>query len=195
MGACDFRRNNARPLLRGLYRLPIYRLSEGCPLCPVVFTSLADVHDLYVMCACVLQRHFNPIHPCKWRKLPCIDAWSLPRELREEMYRAYITRASCGEGDNTPLIERTLALRREQAALLGYANYAELSMASKARAVRWGMHLWKCVLRQLDVLSGQFLKFSAWQHGTHSAAVEKDWAIWASALPSPVSAFAVFQPS
>ena len=55
------------------------------------------------------------------------------------MYRAYITRASSGEGDNTPIIERTLALRREQAVLLGFANYAELSMASKVRAGRWGM--------------------------------------------------------
>lgn len=54
------------------------------------------------------------------------------------MYRAYITRASSGEGDNTPIIERTLALRREQAALLGFANYAELSMASKARAACFG---------------------------------------------------------
>ena len=63
------------------------------------------------------------------------DPVRIPRELREEIYRAYITRASSGEGDNTPLIERTLALRREQAALLGYANYAELSMASKVRAV------------------------------------------------------------
>ena len=41
------------------------------------------------------------------------------------MYRAYITRASSGEGDNTPIIERTLALKREQAALLGFASYAE----------------------------------------------------------------------
>lgn len=53
------------------------------------------------------------------------------RALREEFYRAYITRASSGEGDNTPLIERTLALRREQAHLLGYPNYAEVSLASK----------------------------------------------------------------
>ena len=59
----------------------------------------------------------------------------VPRELREEMYRAHITRASSGEGDNTPIIERTLALRREQASLLGFANYAELSMASKVCAV------------------------------------------------------------
>ena len=61
------------------------------------------------------------------------------------MYRAYITRASSGEGDNTPIIERTLALRREQAALLGFANFAELSMASKVCST-WGHVLqeWLC---------------------------------------------------
>ena len=53
------------------------------------------------------------------------------RPLREELYRAYVTRASSGEPDNTPLIERTLALRQEQAELLGYPNYAEVSLASK----------------------------------------------------------------
>ena len=53
------------------------------------------------------------------------------RPLREELYRAYLTRASSGETDNTPLIERTLALRQEQAQLLGYPNYAEVSLASK----------------------------------------------------------------
>ncbi|RMZ53333.1 hypothetical protein APUTEX25_004821 [Auxenochlorella protothecoides] len=53
------------------------------------------------------------------------------RALREELYRANITRASAGALDNTPVIERTLELRREKAALLGYASYAELSMASK----------------------------------------------------------------
>jgi hypothetical protein len=58
---------------------------------------------------------------------------AVTRELREALYRAHISRASSGETDNTPLIERTLALRREQAQLLGYANYAEVSMASKAR--------------------------------------------------------------
>eukprot|EP00884_Botryococcus_braunii_P009688 jgi/Botrbrau1/18720/Bobra.0386s0043.1 len=42
------------------------------------------------------------------------------RALREELYRMYSTRASSGAGDNTPIIERTLELRRQQAALLGF---------------------------------------------------------------------------
>ena len=53
------------------------------------------------------------------------------RSLREEMYRANITRASSGDSDNTPIIEKILALRQEKANLLGFENYAEVSMASK----------------------------------------------------------------
>lgn len=52
-------------------------------------------------------------------------------ELREKMYRAMITRAGSGESDNTPLITRTLALRQQAAQLLGYDNYAGLSLSSK----------------------------------------------------------------
>lgn len=53
------------------------------------------------------------------------------RALREEMYRANITRASSGEKDNSPLIEKVLSLKNEKAHLLGYENFAEVSMASK----------------------------------------------------------------
>jgi oligopeptidase A len=52
-------------------------------------------------------------------------------ELREKLYRAFISRASEGEDDNSPLIERILKLRKEKAALLGYDTYADLSLASK----------------------------------------------------------------
>ncbi|MEO1172541.1 MAG: M3 family metallopeptidase, partial [Myxococcota bacterium] len=53
------------------------------------------------------------------------------RALREELYRAYVTRASAGDGDNSPLLDRILALRSEKAKLLGFSTYAELSLASK----------------------------------------------------------------
>jgi len=58
------------------------------------------------------------------------------RALREEVYTAYSTRASdqgphAGENDNGPLIAEILQLRQELAELLGYANYAELSLATK----------------------------------------------------------------
>ena len=53
------------------------------------------------------------------------------RDLRERLYRANVTRASSGESDNTDLIARILRLRREQAALLGFEDFAALSLASK----------------------------------------------------------------
>ena len=53
------------------------------------------------------------------------------RDLREKLHRAFITRASSGELDNRPLIEKILKLRKQQAELLGFSNYAELSLARK----------------------------------------------------------------
>src|SRR5512143_1001156 len=56
------------------------------------------------------------------------------RSLREQVYRAYVTRASefgKPEFDNTPLIASILRLRREAAELLGFASYAEVSLAAK----------------------------------------------------------------
>jgi oligopeptidase A len=53
------------------------------------------------------------------------------RDLRERLYRAFVTRASSGEVDNTPLIVKILRLRREEASLLGFDSYASLSLASK----------------------------------------------------------------
>jgi len=53
------------------------------------------------------------------------------RDLREALYRAYITRASSGEHDNTALVERILTLRQEQASLLGYQSFAELGLSAK----------------------------------------------------------------
>jgi len=58
------------------------------------------------------------------------------RGLRRELYEAYHTRASergphAGQFDNTGAMERILALRHELAQLLGFANYAERSLAKK----------------------------------------------------------------
>ncbi len=53
------------------------------------------------------------------------------RALRETVYRAYIARASAGTTDNTPLISETLALKHEKARLLGFNNYAQVSLAQK----------------------------------------------------------------
>ena len=58
------------------------------------------------------------------------------RELRAEMYQAFTTRASdqgpnAGKWDNSAIMSELLTLRRELAQLLGFANYAELSLATK----------------------------------------------------------------
>ncbi|MGN5132409.1 oligopeptidase A [Aeromonas hydrophila] len=58
------------------------------------------------------------------------------RALRAELYEAFTTRASdqgpnAGKWDNSAIMTELLALRRELAKLLGFANYAELSLATK----------------------------------------------------------------
>jgi oligopeptidase A len=56
------------------------------------------------------------------------------RALRELLYRAYATRASefsKPEWDNTKLISEILKLKKEEAQMLGFNNYAELSLATK----------------------------------------------------------------
>lgn len=58
------------------------------------------------------------------------------RALREQIYTAYATRASdqgpqAGRFDNGPLISEILALRQQQAELLGFPHYAALSLEPK----------------------------------------------------------------
>jgi len=87
-------------------------------------------------------------------KMPCylpIMQFAHSSALREKLYRAYVTRASDqsvskppalpadashpssenASQDNTICIQEILALRHEEAQLLGYTNYAEVSLASK----------------------------------------------------------------
>lgn len=56
------------------------------------------------------------------------------RDLRAKLYRAYATRASELDDparDNGPLMDKILALRSEEAQLLGYPHYAAVSLVSK----------------------------------------------------------------
>ncbi len=58
------------------------------------------------------------------------------RSLRQRMYEAYVTRASdqgpnAGQQDNTDLIRQLLKLRQESAHLLGFSNYAQVSLETK----------------------------------------------------------------
>ena len=57
-------------------------------------------------------------------------------KLRREMYEAFVTRASDqgpgkGQWDNSEIIHEILTLRKERAELLGFRNFAELSLATK----------------------------------------------------------------
>ena len=70
---------------------------------------------------------------------PCymsVISYADNRELREEIYHAYVTRASelgpnAGEFDNGNTIDEILKLRHELSQLLGFTNYAEYSLATK----------------------------------------------------------------
>ena len=70
---------------------------------------------------------------------PCFHAvvtYADDRALREELYHAFVTRASdqgpsAGQFDNTAIMNEILALRHEEAQLLGFKNFAELSLATK----------------------------------------------------------------
>jgi len=58
------------------------------------------------------------------------------RELRREVYEAFVTRASdqgpdAGTWDNTPVMAEILKRRHAQSQLLGFQNYAEYSLATK----------------------------------------------------------------
>ncbi len=70
--------------------------------------------------------------PSYWAVMTYAD----DRKLRREHYTAFATRASdqgpyAGRWDNSAIMARTLALRHEKARLLGFNNYAELSLATK----------------------------------------------------------------
>jgi oligopeptidase A len=53
------------------------------------------------------------------------------RTVREQVYKAYLQRASSDERNNTPFIYETLKLKNSMAKLLGFDNYAEQSLSSK----------------------------------------------------------------
>ncbi|MBY0465610.1 MAG: M3 family metallopeptidase, partial [Burkholderiales bacterium] len=73
-------------------------------------------------------------------KMPCylpVMQFATSSALREKLYRAYTTRASDQAApehikfDNTATMQALLALRQEEATLLGYANFAQVSLVPK----------------------------------------------------------------
>ncbi|HSC76805.1 MAG TPA: M3 family metallopeptidase [Pseudomonadales bacterium] len=111
---------------------------------------------------------------------PCYVAvmtYANNRELRREMYEAYVTRASeCGpqanKFDNTAIIQETLALRFELANLLGFTDYAEYSLATKMAETPQHVvdFLWQLVGASKAAALFEFnqlKQFAAEQYGLH----------------------------
>ena len=108
------------------------------------------------------------------------------RALREQVYKAYMTRASSGELDNTALCVKHLALRKEKANLLGYNTYAELSLAQKmAPSVAAVEEMFETLLkaslpaakRDLDEVTDL-----AWRDGQKEPLAHWDVPFWAERL-------------
>ncbi|WP_339681807.1 M3 family metallopeptidase [Gimesia maris] len=108
------------------------------------------------------------------------------RELREKVYRAFITRASEGEINNEPLIPEILKLRKEKAHLLGYANYAEVSLAEKMAPSIDAVLEMEERLRTASFANGQqdlkdLQEFAAAQ-GETNPIIQWDFAFWSERL-------------
>ncbi len=99
------------------------------------------------------------------------------RELRQEMYQAYSTRASdrgpdAGKWDNSEIMEQLLALRHEQAQLLGFDNYVGRSLARKmARSNQEVMEFLTDLatrsIAQAQTELSELEQFAADQYGVH----------------------------
>ena len=104
-------------------------------------SAVALVKQMATLRAKDLPEQSNPIDAVATLDAPVYIAlltYADNRPLREELYRAFVTRASelattpnAESQDNGAIIVEILALRSEMARLLGFANYAELSLASK----------------------------------------------------------------
>ncbi|MFK7776698.1 MAG: M3 family metallopeptidase [Gimesia sp.] len=108
------------------------------------------------------------------------------RTLREQVYHAFITRASEGDVDNTPLIPQILKLRKEKAELLGYANFAEISLAEKmAPSIKAVLEMEER-LRSAAWESGQQdlkdLQVFAAEQGETEPIIQWDFAFWSERL-------------
>lgn len=112
--------------------------------------------------------------------------FSKRRDLRERMYRARIVLASQGQWDNSPLIDRILEIRKETAALVGFKNYADMSVASKMSGSVQAVDqlLEKLLAASLDAGKSEHkaLEDFAKTKGFHGDLLEWDIPFWAQRL-------------
>jgi oligopeptidase A len=111
----------------------------------MVLTSKSEVEGLpesYLQMASQTHNRFHPDAHSTPEDGPWTVTLDMPsylpfmeharnRQLREKLWRAHATRASHGETNNQTLILEILKLRKEQAELLGFSNWAERSLAEK----------------------------------------------------------------
>ncbi|HTP72233.1 MAG TPA: M3 family metallopeptidase [Burkholderiaceae bacterium] len=107
------------------------------------------------------------------------------RDLREQAWRAWVSRGEhAGAHDNRPIAREILALRREQAALHGHASYADYALAdtmARSQAQVWALldQVWvkavPALARERDLLEA-----ARRAHGAPDDALEPwDWRYWA----------------
>ena len=104
------------------------------------------------------------------------------RELRRQMYEAFVTRASevgphAGRWDNGELIPTILKLRTEAAALLGYPNYAEYALQTRmAKSVSEVMQFLRDLARRARPAAQQeFEELKRFAHEQHGVATLEAW--------------------
>ncbi len=106
------------------------------------------------------------------------------RDAREKVWRAYTSRGEhTGPTDNRPLVREMLRLRAELAALLGYASYADYSLADKMAQSQAGVSrllddVWSRAKQALDVERAQLLAVKR-EAGDTQPLEPWDWRYWA----------------
>lgn len=167
----------------------------------MVLTQAEEIMGLpqnaLALAAQMAQRHGYPeatVHSGPWvftLDLPSYNPFlkhSQRRDLREKLYRAYVTRASAGEYNNEPVIQELLQLRQQQAHLLGFNSYAELSLSRKMAGQVDAVHTLLHELLQASSASAQAdlaeLTQLAQAAGAPEAADFQQWdiAYWAERL-------------
>lgn len=106
------------------------------------------------------------------------------RELREALYKAYVTRASeqgpdAGKWDNGQNMVDILALRQQQAKLLGFENYAEYSLARKMAGSAKEVldFLIDLAERSMEVARAEYEELSEFARDHHQLSNLKAWDI------------------
>jgi oligopeptidase A len=102
--------------------------------------------------------------------------------LRQELYRAYVTRSSdqspgSHEWDNSKLIERILTLRLAKAKLLGFETYAEYSLSRKMAETPEEVltFLYDLAKRTIDTAKNEFNELSEFANKHHGQDTLNPW--------------------